>query len=157
MTKERRETLGDVNAGNLWGIKRNKLHLLKKNATTPWSAPCGGEWINQCILSLRLFTKRKKYIYIYCTAIHRPLVLMCRRGTTSLLDMFLTERLHRTEDSSTWFWPFHAELPDEIHQPRHKASAGDLGPLYVHDWSQLQQWALWADGVALWMQFLQVL
>lgn len=100
---------------------------------------CGGEWINQCILSLRLFTKRKIYIYIYCTAIHRPLVLMCRRGTTSLLDMFLTERLHRTEDSSTWFWPFHAELPDEIHQPRRKASAGDLGPLYVHDWSQLQQ------------------
>lgn len=31
---------------------------------------------------------------------------MCRRGTTSLLDMFLTKRLHRTEDSSTWFWPF---------------------------------------------------
>lgn len=33
---------------------------------------CGGEWINQCILSLRLFTKRKKYIYILYSYTQTP-------------------------------------------------------------------------------------
>ena len=56
---------------------------------------------------------------------------MCRRGTTSLVDMFLTERLHRIEDSSTWFWPFQAELPEEIHQPPTQSFSGRLGARYT--------------------------
>lgn len=59
--------------------------------------------------------------------------------------------LHRSEYSSPRLGPV------EVRQLQHRAVAEDSGPLYVHDGSQLQQGALWSNGAALRMQFLQVL